>query len=274
MLGGYQILDLRNIDLSRGTSESSITDVEVLKQLSQIADHIQKTYDFSKPLHNQLKPVLIRYRDKKVGEKHEVALYGNIEVINVYYKFRIVANNEGEQLTINVEFEEKTDEYDNKYWSIKTAKILLTSEVAIFENITDKDGHKRYVEGSGTVINMPEGFEVLYNKWSLSGSHLMFVLYLKNPSEDTTVATFGIKVNYDLPQWIKDKIYTPSSSYAVAFNDFIQITAGATAGDKMKFAVRKDNDVISVDKYYQDTFKGGAYTRVSFDLLIDNESQN
>ena len=78
MLGGYQILDLRNIDLSRSTSEASITDVEVLKQLSHIADHIQKNYDFNKPLQNQLKPLLIRYRDKKVGEKHEVALYGNI----------------------------------------------------------------------------------------------------------------------------------------------------------------------------------------------------
>ena len=131
MLGGYQILDLRKIDLSRGTSEASITDAEVLKQISNLRDHIQKTYDFSKPLQNQLKPLLIRYRDKKVGEKHEVALYGNIEVINVYYKFRIIACNESEKLTINVEFEEKTDEYDNKYWDIKTAKVLLTNNQTI-----------------------------------------------------------------------------------------------------------------------------------------------
>lgn len=131
MLGGYQVLDLRKIDLSHGTSEASISDASVLSQLLNIRDHIQKTYDFSKPLQNQLKPLLIRYRDKKVGEKHEVALYGNIEVINVYYKFRIIANNEGEQLTINVEFEEKTDEYSNKYWDIKTAKILLTNNQTI-----------------------------------------------------------------------------------------------------------------------------------------------
>ena len=132
MLGGYQILDLRNIDLTRGTSASNITNAYVLNQLLKLREHIEKSYDFSKALNNQLKPVLIRYRDKKVGEKHESAVFGALEVVNTYYKFKIVAENNGERLSIDVEFEEKTYENDEKYWDIKTAKILLTQEVAIF----------------------------------------------------------------------------------------------------------------------------------------------
>ena len=184
MLGGYQILDLRSIDLSRGTSESSISDASVLAQLLNIRDHIQKTYDFSKPLHAQLKPLLIRYRDKKVGEKHEVALYGNIEVINTYYKFRIIANNEGEQLTINVEFEEKTDEYDNKYWDIKTAKILLTSAEQTIEDIL----------ADGNVDNAkPIYYHPVFVRDNVSTSRLSFVILDNNP-EAYTWNTFKTKI--------------------------------------------------------------------------------
>lgn len=267
MLGGYQILDLRSIDLSRGTSESSISDASVLAQLLNIRDHIQKTYDFSKPLHNQLKPLLIRYRDKKVGEKHEVALYGNIEVINVYYKFRIVANNEGEQLTINVEFEEKTDEYDNKYWSIKTAKILLTSEVAIFENIIDKDGNKRFIEGDIELYStVPEGITKLYGKWSLSGSHLLIVLAF---SVSDTTQFAGTIAQIPLPEWIREKLIAIFSN-AIDFKP-VNLFANNLSSQSVGVYLRKVSDTV-VDLYVN-TFTASAdrVGRIAFDLLIDNE---
>lgn len=273
MLGGYQILDLRNIDLSRATTESSITDVEVLKQLSQIADHIQKTYDFSKPLHNQLKPVLIRYRDKKVGEKHEVALYGNIEVINTYYKFRIVAKNEGEQLTINVEFEEKTDEYNNKYWSIKTAKILLTSEVAIFENITDKDGHKRFIEGEiSNNVELPEGFTFEYGKWSLSGTHLLLVLSGKLLNTSTITAGIYAKT-IGLPEWIYNKLIPTFQ------NTFEQKSLSYYGDDytsqNASILIQRNTSDKQIQFYFSSiTATQDRGWRIQFDLLIDNESQD
>lgn len=267
MLGGYQILDLRSIDLSRGTSESSISDVNVLSQLLNLRDHIQKTYDFSKPLHAQLKPLLIRYRDKKVGEKHEVACYGNIEVINTYYKFRIIANNEGEQLTINVEFEEKTDEYYNKYWDIKTAKILLTSEVAIFENITDKDGHNRFIEGDITIEDIT-GITQLYGKWSLSGSHLLIVVAITIASGVTLTGNQTLcKLN--LPQWIKDKIVTLYGATYFVDNKNVYMVGVGTDHSEI-FVLRKNADNIYItNPAYTSTRED--YARVEFDLLIDNE---
>ena len=129
MIGGYQILDLRGIDLTKGSVASNITNVYVLKQLLQLRDHIDKAYDFSKPLTNQLKPVLIRFRDKKNGEKTEGATFGELSVNGNYYTFKITARISGALvLTINVAFEEVTNDYGNKEWVIDTATILLKDE--------------------------------------------------------------------------------------------------------------------------------------------------
>lgn len=268
MLGGYQILDLRNIDLSRSTSEASITDVEVLKQLSQIADHIQKSYDFNKPLQNQLKPLLIRYRDKKVGEKHEVALYGNIEVINTYYKFRIIAKNEGEQLTINIEFEEKTDEYSNKYWDIKTATILLTSAKPIFEEITDKDGHKRFIEGNITTTPI-EGVTYKFGKWSLSGSHLLIVLCASIVNE--TVIPFTQLGQFDLPQWIADRLVPLYADVISAKTETLYAQDGS--GQTMAIYTTKTGNTIKLISGGS-TLNADRNIRITNDFLIDIELQD
>lgn len=271
MLGGYQILDLRNIDLSRSTSETNITDVEVLKQLSQIANYIQKDYDFSKPLQNQLKPLLIRYRDKKVGEKHEVALYGNIEVINTYYKFRIIACNESEKLTINVEFEEKTDDYSNKYWDIKTAKVLLTSAQPIFEEITDKYGHKRFIEGDIDIEEafITSGMSKTYGKWSLSGTHLMLVI--AGTIADTSVIGYGKLAIINLPEWIEDKIYPVVSSYLDSKSISCRDENWST--QNIAVALVKEGGHLVLYITSGDTFTSDKGYRIDFDLLIDNESQ-
>lgn len=205
MLGGYQILDLRKIDLSRGTSEASITDADALRQLLNIRDHIEKTYDFSKPLQNQLKPLLIRYRDKKVGEKHEVSLYGNIEVINVYYKFRIITNNEGEQLTINVEFEEKTDEYDNKYWDIKTATILLTTNVDIKGDLTANSIIEKMNGYAFQDIQTDHAWDPIYASVVKNGNKLTFCVFgsIVVSAEDTGNADI---CQFTLPSEVLSKL--------------------------------------------------------------------
>ena len=131
MLGGYQILDLRSIDLTLGSSASNITNSYVLNQLRNLREHIQKDYDFARPLNNQVKPVLIRYRDKKNGEKHEGAIFGSVQVKTNYYTFEISAILIGQTLNIEVVFEEKTNDDGEKYWDIKTAKILLTDNANI-----------------------------------------------------------------------------------------------------------------------------------------------
>lgn len=126
MLGGYQILDLRKIDLTITKTQSNITDAYVLSQLLKLRDFIDKDYDFSKPIENQLKPVLIRYRDKKNGEKSEGAMFGELAVVDNYYTFKITGRISGALiLTIKVAFQEITNAYDAKEWVINTAKIQL-----------------------------------------------------------------------------------------------------------------------------------------------------
>lgn len=269
MLGGYQILDLRSIDLSRATSEASISDADVLMQLLNIRKHIQKDYDFSKSLQNQLKPLLIRYRDKKVGEKHEVALFGNIEVINTYYKFRIVANNEGEQLTINVEFEEKTDDYSNKYWDIKTAKILLTSEQPIFEEITDKDGHKRFIEGNGLVSEIT-GLTNTYCKWALSGTHLLLVCAGKL-ADETVINAGTVLCQFEIPKWVYDKIYPVWGDAYIEYKA-IDCRADNWVGQTLDTALYKGSaNIIGIIMPSTLTLTDDRGFRIEFDLLIDNE---
>lgn len=269
MLGGYQILDLRNIDLSHGTSASNITNAYVLNQLLKLREHIEKSYDFSKALNNQLKPVLIRYRDKKVGEKHESAVFGALEVVNTYYKFKIVAENNGEKLMIDVEFEEKTYENDEKYWDIKTAKILLTQEVAILENITDKDGHKRFIEDDIN-INSITGVTKVYGKWSLSGTHLLIVLVLELANE-TVINSGYITQKLTFPDWVKDKIVP----YRGNIIDSKTIVCYATDYSTQNLGVVLLKDGNGDIFMYANalTLTADRDARVNFDLLIDNASE-
>ena len=126
MLGGYQILDLRKIDLTITKTLSNITDAYVLAQLLKLRDFIDKDYDFSKPIENQLKPVLIRYRDKKNGEKNEGSMFGELAIVDNYYTFQITGRISGYLiLTIKVAFQEITNAYGAKEWVINTAKIKL-----------------------------------------------------------------------------------------------------------------------------------------------------
>ena len=223
MLGGYQILDLRSIDLTLGSSASNITNPYVLNQLRNLREHIQKDYDFAKPLNNQVKPVLIRYRDKKNGEKHEGAIFGSVQVKTNYYTFEISAILLGQTLNIEVVFEEKTNDDGEKYWDIKTAKILLTKEVQDFENITDSDGHKRFIEGNIELDESVTTITKLYGKWSLSGSHLLIVLAFSIVENATLTAGYIADIN--LPEWIMDKIY-PLFGDNIDFKSFYAFTSG------------------------------------------------
>ena len=141
MLGGYQILDLRGIDLEKSQSASDITNANVLNQLLKLRDYIDKAYNFSKPLENQLKPVLIRFRDKKVNEKIEGATFGELSLVDNYYSFKITARLSGVLvLTINVTFEEVENGYGNYEWIIDDATIQLADETQIIDGDVTIDG--------------------------------------------------------------------------------------------------------------------------------------
>ena len=129
MLGGYQIINLSNIDLTIGTSQVSITDKDVLTQLRELREHIEDNYNFAIPLNRKLKPVLLRLRDKKNGEKQEVSVWANLSIITNNKTFKIEALVDSvsmKAIQIEVVFQQLTDDDGNPYWDIKTAKYLYT----------------------------------------------------------------------------------------------------------------------------------------------------
>ena len=138
-----------------------------------------------------------------------------------------------------------------------------------FENIYDSQGRPRFIEGAGTLPEMT-GVTFTYNKWSLSGTHLMLVLAGEIANGTALPSLTNLDV-YSLPLWVYNKIYP----------------VWATTYIELKALVLRDNDWVSqsvnvtltrVSSNRLAIQTAGAITltatrkfRIQFDLLIDNE---
>ena len=138
--------------------------------------------------------------------------------------------------------------------------------IKVFENIVDKDGHKRFIEGEGVKPESQVGITLTYNKWSLSGTHLMCVIGM-NVLNGTSLDN-NIYFRVPLPQWILDKIYPVVNTTISAVN--YSFLASNFSGQSSSGWLKKDTDCL--------TFSMSAITltadrncRVQLDLLIDNE---
>lgn len=147
--------------------------------------------------------------------------------------------------------------------------LKVTGDLQAFENITDADGHKRFIEGDLEV----EPFNsrvVEYAKWSLSGTHLMLVVCISLANAEVVTSGQVVTIlNDQLPQWVLDKLYP-------IFGDIVSSTT-------LDFR-NTDYSSQNVSCYLQKTSSGtvriimGSITlnkdrtaRIAFDLLIDNE---
>ena len=144
--------------------------------------------------------------------------------------------------------------------------------VKVFENIVDKDGHKRFVEGSGTPMTS-EGFTASYCKWSLSGTHLMFVLAgsFENGANVPTATNFA---SYQLPKWIYDKIYPVFASTRIEIKKvdlYADDWSAESSSPYLTLTISSDSSIslVNIEQAFTTT-KARAF-RVEFDLLIDNE---
>lgn len=132
--GGYQVIDLRNIDLTLTTEAQDITDSEVLQQLSTLRDYIEPSHNYVKPLKRKLKPILISIRDKKSDEEQESSIWANLSLIDDELSFKIEAvvnSSPLKVLQINVVFELVTEEDGSTHYEIDTATVLLTNTITI-----------------------------------------------------------------------------------------------------------------------------------------------
>ena len=138
--------------------------------------------------------------------------------------------------------------------------------VKIFENIVDKDGHERFIEGE-IEMEAIENLTQTYGKWSLSGTHLLIVVCYSIPNGITTgYITKLCKI--DIPQWVKDKIVASGGTY-VATSSAIAYGSNDTTQSANCY-LKKSDDVISIAQSSLAT-SADRNVRIQFDLLIDNE---
>lgn len=140
----------------------------------------------------------------------------------------------------------------------------------LFENIVDKDGNNRFVEGDGENLSSDTNITITYNKWSLSGSHLMLVVTGTIPS-GSTMSVDALHIKYVLPEWINDKIYPViGANYLKLYNE----NAFDISGNIETFGViiSKSNDgSVHFESYGNASIANDDGFRIQFDLLIDNE---
>lgn len=146
----------------------------------------------------------------------------------------------------------------------------VTGDANIFENIKDKNGHARFIEGEGSQFSI-EGVTALYNKWSLSGTHLMLVFAFEIDANKSITSGDRI-VEYSLPEWIMDKIAVLFGNYSVANQTFDIFTNDGTA-TQTRMQLRKQGGKLSIatTEALGSTVK--LKSRIEFDLLIDNEDE-
>lgn len=268
MKGGYQIIDLTNIDIVLGSEAVTITDNQVLTELLTLRDYIEDDYDYSKPLNRKLKPILLRLRDEKEGEEIEASLWANLSIIDDNLSFKIEGIINGKTITINTVFEKLQDDDGNDYYAIDEATYLLTNQQPIFENIIDKDGHSRFIEGDIDFYAEIEGVSKKYGKWSLSGTHLLIVLCVEIDANTNLPFTGYFAKLTNLPTWLFEKIIPLVSTYIDRKNNSA-FNEGASIANVDTYLRKSVTEIfISVGSYAP---TDDRVLRIVFDLLIDNE---
>lgn len=138
-----------------------------------------------------------------------------------------------------------------------------------FENIKDAQGHNRFVDGNGITATLT-GLTITYCKWSLSGTHLMFVC-AGNVLDTTTIPGSLELCRFNLPEWVYNKIYAVwGGQYLESKN--VRLTADNWTYQQLEVALRKiTSPAIQFLVPSALTLSSDRSFRIQFDLLIDNE---
>lgn len=142
-------------------------------------------------------------------------------------------------------------------------KTILNS----LEQIYDKDGRKRFIEGEGTPLSQ-EGFTASYCKWSLSGTHLMLVL-AGTINDEVVIANASLLANFNIPEWILDKIY-PIQAQLLEYKSTTCVASNYT-NQTLNTYLSKGSNGLRIFSNGTLTLTDTRSFRISFDLLIDNE---
>ena len=139
----------------------------------------------------------------------------------------------------------------------------------LLEDIEDSAGNKRFVEGEGTPATI-SGVTFTYNKWSLSGTHLMLVCAGETTS-GTTLTSNMLFVTYSLPDFIMDKIYPIWVNNSVDIKNFYFRSVSSESSSLTNIQLRKENNTLTMHSSLSETMSGKRAFRFQFDLLIDSD---
>ena len=273
LVGGDFLLDMSPIELEvsvDGVTKTAITDNEVLGQLTNLKSYIGKP--------SMIKPIWCKLTNGETDEL--IVAKGTLAVVDES-EFEINIPLKGFLLTIAVAFTQMLNEdeepIDDWYIDEDDAEYILVSdaqaigsieELPIFENIVDKDGHKRFVEGS---VNFPtaEGLTKTYGKWSLSGSHLMIVLGFS--AENTTQILNAQQLgSLQLPEWIHNKLSPLFSTYVDIKSFYMRASNWTTQSINVSLG-KGSNNYLFIYSLSTLTMDADRNVRIQFDFLIDNE---
>ena len=167
------------------------------------------------------------------------------------------------------------DENGFAYWarinettSIVDDETIYTYDVVKInqiESLIDSAGNLRFIEGDGE-LNTISGLTITYNKYSLSGSHLMFVI--AGSVTNASVLT-GKIVTYNLPEWILDKIYATYGSFIERKALLLYANDNSSQNIELGFIKASTNVYIQFNGSL--TLTADRAFRIQFDLLIDND---
>lgn len=139
---------------------------------------------------------------------------------------------------------------------------------ALLSSIVDANGNARFVEGDGELAD-DTGITVSYNKWSLSGTHLMVVL-AGTIADETALTSNQLLTTYTIPEYIGEKIY--EVLYNIIEVKGVNTYASDYTTQSVPIHFRKVSDTSLILRVGSDiTLTAERTFRVQFDLLIDTD---
>ena len=166
----------------------------------------------------------------------------------------------------------------NEYLYINEAWELIGTTATsggLLSEIVDANGNARFVEGN--LVDGSAGATITYKKWSLSGTHLMFVVAGLVNGNGTISANRSIVYLRDLPNYIRNKIVTLNSDGLVTQKQ--EYLYGKISGKVEMEANLYYVNIGGIEEFRifltasatNPSSSQPAYFRIQFDLLIDTD---
>lgn len=148
---------------------------------------------------------------------------------------------------------------------------------ATLDDIVDSQGNKRFIEANGVPnttasVIIANEISFSYYKWSLSGTHLMFVIAGLVPKSKKLPGQVDL-VSFELPAYVMNKIM-PLNQDNYIYEKSDKLYAYSLGSANISTVLRKYDDKIVITNLVDSTNPSsswGAYFRIQFDLLIDSE---